>query len=188
MAGVLKMDGQRLWNWLRVIGWTGAAVLLMLPLIAMQYTSEVDWTLSDFLVMGALLGTCGLILELATRWSDNLAYRFGATVAVAASFLLIWVNLAVGFLGDEGNPANLMFLGVIGVAIVGAILARARAAGMAQALMATAAAQLLAGVVGYNAGWASAGSQGVFEVTMGTTLFTSLWLLSAFLYGKAARG
>lgn len=188
MASRVQVDGRTLWNWLRLIGWAGAAVLLMLPLAAMQMeVPGVHWTLSDFLVMGALIGTCGLILELATRLSDNLAYRFGAAFAVAAAFLLIWVNLAVGFLGDEDNPANLMFLPVIGVAIVGAVIGRARAGRMAQALMATAVAQVAAGIVGYSAGWASPGAQGVSEVLVGTALFTGLWLFSAFLFGRAAK-
>ena len=128
MAVIARVDGERMWNRLRVAGWSGAAVILLLPLVAMRYTREVDWTLSDFVVMGALLGGSGLVLELATRKSTSLPYRFGVTVAVAAAFLLVWVNLAVGFLGDEGNPANLMFLGVIGVAVAGSLVARSRPA------------------------------------------------------------
>ena len=181
-----RTDGDRLWNWLRVIGWSGAAVLMVLPLAAMQYTSEVRWTLTDFLVMGALLGGAGLVLELATRKAQSLFYRFGATVAVAAAFLLVWVNLAVGFLGDESNLANLMFVGVIIVAGIGSLVARARPSGMVQAMLVTAAAQVLAGFIGYAAGWASPGAQGVYEAVMGTTLFAGLWLLSAFLFHKAA--
>ena len=186
MSAQAKMDGQRIWNWLRVIGWSGAAILLMLPLIAMQYTSEVNWSLSDFLVMGALLGMAGLTLELATRRSTNLSYRFASAFAVAAAFLLVWVNGAVGLLGDEGNPANLMFLGVIIVAILGAVIVRARSAGMAQVLLVTAAVQLLAGIIGLAVGWASPGNQGIYEVVLGTALFAGLWLASAFLYSKAA--
>jgi hypothetical protein len=188
MASMTGMDGQRLWNWLRAIGWGGAAVLLVLPAAAMRLGAEgVHWTLSDFLVMGALLGTAGLVLELAARRSELLSYRFASAFAVATAFLLVWVNGAVGFLGDEGNPANLMFLGVIMVAIAGAALARARAPGMARAMAMAAAAQVVAGAVGYGAGWASPGVQGMYEVAVGTSLFTALWLLSAFLYAKAAR-
>jgi hypothetical protein len=186
MAEITQMDGDKLWNGLRLLGWGAAAVLLLLPLAAMQFTSEVDWSLSDFVVMGALLGGCGLVLELATRKATSLYYRFGATVAVAASFLLIWVNLAVGLLGDEDNPANLMFLGVIGIALLGSIGARGRPAGMSRALLAAAAAQVVAGAIGFAAGWASPGGQGVYEVVLGTSLFTPLWLLSAWLFRKAA--
>jgi hypothetical protein len=163
-----------------------AAVILLLPLVAMQITNEVDWGFGDFVVMGALLGGSGLVLELATQRSTSLAYRFGAACAVAASFLLIWVNLAVGFLRDEGNPANLMFLGVIGVGVIGAIIARARPAGMARAMLVAAGAQVLAGIVGLAAGWASPGGEGIYEVVLGTGLFTPLWLLSAWLFRKAA--
>lgn len=187
MGETATMDERRLWNWLRLTGWVGAAVLLMLPLVAMQYTSEVDWALSDFLVAAAMLGTAGLVLELATRRSDSLAYRFGTVIAVAPALLLVWVNGAVGFLGDEGNPANLMFLGVILIAVIGAVIARANPAGMAQAMFATASAQVLAGVIGFAAGWASPGSAGLFEVLVGTSLFTGLWLLAGVLFGKAAR-
>lgn len=188
MTEAMAVSGERLWNWLRLIGWTGGVVLLLLPLVAMQLGAPgVHWTLSDFLVMGALIAMAGLILELATRRSRNLSYRFAATFAVVTSFLLVWVNLAVGFLGDEGNPANLMFLGVIAIGFAGALLAGSRAAGMAQAMMVTAAAQVLAGIVGYAAGWSSPGEQGVYEVVMGTSLFTALWLASAFLFTRAAR-
>ena len=187
MAMVTQIGGERIWNWLRVAGWGGAAIILLLPLAAMQFTSEVDWSFSDFIVMGALLGGSGLLLELATRKSTSLPYRLGCAFAVGASFLLIWVNGAVGFLGNEGNPANLMFLGVILIAAAGAVLARARSAGMARAMLAAAAAQVFAGALGFAAGWSSPGAAGIYEVVMGTTLFTALWLGSAALFLKASR-
>ena len=187
MAAAEQINGERIWNWLRVAGWGGAAIILLLPLAAMQFTSEVDWSFSDFIVMGALLGGSGLLLELATRRSTSLPYRLGSAFAVGASFLLIWVNGAVGFLGDEGNPANLMFLGVILVAAAGALVARARAAGMARAMAIAAAAQVFAGGLGFAAGWASPGAAGVYEVAMGTGLFTALWLGSAALFLRASR-
>ena len=187
MTMVRQLNDERIWNWLRVAGWSGAAVLLALPLVAMRFTSEVNWTLSDFVVMGALLGGSGLVLELATRRAPNLPYRLGVTAAVATSFLLVWVNLAVGFLGDEGNPANLMFLGVIGVAAAGAAIARSRPLAMTRAMLAAAAAQVLAGAIGFAAGWSAPGAQGVYEVVMGTSLFTALWLGAAGLFWKASR-
>jgi hypothetical protein len=187
MAMTATMNDERIWNRLRIAGWSGAAVLLALPLVAMRFTSEVDWALGDFVVMGALLGGSGLVLELATRKANSLMYRLGVTTAVATSFLLVWVNLAVGFLGDEGNPANLMFLGVILVAAAGAIVARSRPKAMANAMLVAAGAQVLAGATGFAAGWSAPGAQGLYEVVMGTTLFTALWLGSAALFWKAER-
>lgn len=120
--------------------WGTAALLLALPLVAMQFTKDVVWTLRDFVTFGAMLvGACGTY-ELAARVSGNRSYRAAAGVALATAFFLVWVNLAVGVIGNEGNPANLMYGGVLAIGIIGAILARSQPHGMARALEATALA------------------------------------------------
>jgi len=128
-------------NRLRIAAWSAAAGLLMLPAVAMQFTREVVWGPFDFLVAGALIGGVGLAFELAVRTHQSTAYRAGAAVALLTAFLTVWVNLAVGMIGDEGNPINLVFAGVLAVAVLGSLLARFRPAGMAWAMLATAAAQ-----------------------------------------------
>ena len=181
-----KMDGWRAFNW-RVIGWGGAAALLALPFVAMRAGADgVDWSGSDFVVFGTMLLLAGLGLEFLVRRAGNAAYRIGAGLAVLAAFLLVWVNLAVGFLCSENNIANLMFLAVLAVLIVGGMIVRFRPDGMAHVLLATAATQALVGVIGLVGGFASPGSEGVYEVVMGTTLFGGLWLLSAWAFSRAA--
>lgn len=165
----------------RILGWGAAGTLLLLPLLA-----GAPWTGSDYVVMAFLLGGAGLTLELATRASGDGFYRAGAGLAVAAAFLLLWVNGAVGFLGDEDNPANLMFLGVLAIALAGAFVAQFRPAGMARAMFATAMAQLLVGVVALAAGLGSPGYAGLYEVVLGTSVFGGLWLISGGLFRKAA--
>ena len=166
----------------RIARWSVPALLLAVPAVA-----NFPWTASDYVVMAVMLfGSVG-IYELVARTSRNLAYRGGAAVAVLAAFLLVWVNLAVGFLGDEDNPANLMFAGVLALALAGAMIARFRAAGMANAMLATFAAQVLVGAYGYAAGLGSPGWSGIYEAAMGTTLFGGLWLIAAALFHKAAR-
>jgi len=76
-----------------------AALLLLIPLIAMQFTDEVNWTLFDFVVAGALLLGTGLMCELAIRKIHKIKYRIAICVAVLAVFLLIWAELAVGIFG-----------------------------------------------------------------------------------------
>ena len=165
----------------RILGWGGVAVLLTIPLIA-----GFPWTISDFVIAGMMFGLAGLTIELAVRASDSWRYRGGALVAVAAAFLLFWVNSAVGFLGDEDNPANLWFAAVLATALGGAIVARFRAGGMAFAMLAAAFVQLAIGAVAIPLGWASPGADGLYEVVLGTTLFTGLWLLAAALFRWAA--
>ena len=173
--------GGRVVPW-RIVGWGGVAFLLLLPLV-----TGAPWTLSDFIAAGAMLGGAGLLVELAVRASLDPAYRAGAGLAVAAIFLLIWVNGAVGFLGDEDNPANLVFIGVIAIAALGALLAGFQPLGMARAMFAAAAAQVAVGIAALAAGWGSPGYAGVYEIVLGTSLFTLLWLTSATLFLKAAR-
>ena len=176
MENVVR-GGANGWSRWRMAMWGVAAFLLLLPLVAMQFTKEVNWEAGDFLVMGIMLtvacGTC----EMAARISGNGAYRAGVGIAVVISFLLVWINLAVGIIGTEDNVLNLMYGGVIAVAVVGSLVAGFRAAGMAKAMFAAAAAQLLVAVVAQIEG----------HFTWGLTLFfVLLWLVSAGLFRKAS--
>lgn len=73
--------------------------LLFIPFIAMQFTTEVNWKISDFVIMGALLLGTGLAFEFTLRKITSTKYRIivGATVFVV--FFLIWAELAVGLFG-----------------------------------------------------------------------------------------
>jgi hypothetical protein len=170
-------------NRLRPLVWGGAAGLLLLPAAAMRLLPDagVDWSGMDFAVMGALLaGACGLY-ELGARLGRARAYRAGFGLAVLAGFLTVWVNLAVGMLGDEGNPANLLFLGVLAIAALCSALARFKPAGMAKAMFATAAAQLL--VVGIASAW---GGFAARDLAL-TACFALPWLLAGALFRGAMR-
>lgn len=70
--------------------------LLLIPLIAMQFTNEVDWTFFDFFVMGILLTGTGLMCELVLRKVKQTRYRVIICLGVLLVFLLIWAELAVG--------------------------------------------------------------------------------------------
>ena len=85
----------------RLIVWAGVvALLLLVPLVRMQFTEEVNWDLFDFALMGALLFGTGLAYELLTKKaSKTTAYRVAVGVALAAAFLLVWVQGAVGIIG-----------------------------------------------------------------------------------------
>lgn len=172
-------------GWVRPIAWSIPAALLMVPLVAMRFTTEVNWTESDFLFAGLMMGCVGLTFELVVRASASIAYRFGAGLALAAALLLIWVNGAVGFLGDEDNPANLMFAGVLAVALGAAIVARFRSAGMAWAMLAAAAAQVVVAVIAVIFGLQSPGRMGQYEVVLGTGAFVMLWLFAAACFRAA---
>ena len=164
-----------------------AAVILLLPLLAMQITHEVVWSLSDFAVAGGLLVGAGLMYELAARNAGNGAQRAAVGVAVLAVLLLVWVSLAVGIIGAEGDPADLMYLGVIAVGITGAIIARFQPDGMARALFAMALAQALVAVIALIAGKQHSPDSSMTEIVGVNTMFVALFLGSAYLFRYSAR-
>lgn len=165
---------------LRIVGWSLAAALLALPLVAMPFTGEVAWTAFDFVFAGVMLGAVGLLIELTFRFSADWAYRGGVAAALAGGFLTVWINGAVGIIGDEGHPANMMFSWVLAVGMIGAVLARFRARGMAWAMVVTAVAQAAVGVIALLMHLPFPGPITLF--------FMAFWLTSAALFRKAAGG
>lgn len=181
MNGHVGAGGGRLEGSLRIAVWGGAAALMLAPAVASRLSDEMQWDSGDFILAGAiLLAGCGLF-ELLLRASDSWAYRAGALVAAAAAFLIFLTAGAVGIIGSEDGPANLLYLGVIALAAAGAVAARFRARGMALAMSAAAAATVVAGVVGLSL------VPDMRGFAIGTALFTPLWLLSAWLFAKSAR-
>ncbi|RFM26778.1 hypothetical protein [Deminuibacter soli] len=75
------------------------AILLCVPLVAMQFTSEVSWKWPDFVVAGILLSGTGLLCELVLRKVKKMPQRLFICLAVLAVAFLIWVELAVGIFG-----------------------------------------------------------------------------------------
>jgi hypothetical protein len=169
-----------------VLGWGGTAALLALPFIAMQFTREVTWTLSDFIAFGVMLLMVGIPLELAVRMSRDWAYRGGALLALVGMFLTIWANLAVGIVGSEGNPANVCFFAALLVGLVGSAIARFRPNGMAIAMVATAASMGVALAIAVMGSTDEPNVSHWLELA-GTSVFAALFLGSAGLFRKAGR-
>lgn len=171
----VKIDG--VWQILRIAGWCFVVLLLLLPAVAMQFTSEVDWSVGDFIVMGAVLGTVGFTTEFLVRQSGSTAYRIGAVVAMATAFLTIWVNLAVGMIGDEGNPANLMYLFVLFVALVGASIGRFEPREASITMFAAAGAQVVVAGIALVAG--------LGPELRADAFFVAAWVTSGLLFRQA---
>lgn len=118
---------------------------------------------------------------------NNTAYRSAIGVALAAAVLLVWLSLGVGIIGADGDPANLMYFGVLAVGIIGAIIARLQPYGMARALFATALAQGLVAAIALIAGLGLPWSPPA-EIILLNGFFIALFAGSAWLFRSAARG
>jgi hypothetical protein len=181
MAEKMRLDGQSGGQGWRMAVWGGAAALMLAPAIASRVTDEVAWDAADFILFAAMLAAACGAWELAMRSTKSRTYAAAAIVATGAAMLLFLVNGAVGFLGDEGDPVNLIFFGVLTLAAGGAIVVRFRAEGMARTMAVTAGAQVAAGALGV------AMVPDVRGFLLGTALFVPLWLLSSWLFARAAR-
>lgn len=187
MAGNTMNDRGWLNGKRKVVAWGTAGAVLLMPLLAMPFTDQVNWGPADFAIAAALMAGVGLPLDLLSRKESSRAYRAGVGVALLTAALLVWGNVALGIIGSEDNPANLMYLGVLAVGIVGTIIGRFRPEGMARALGATAVAQVLVFILALIAGEHTSGVSPATELLGLTALFTALWLLSAWQFRKAAR-
>ena len=78
----------------------GTGLILLIPLLAMQFTDEVVWDLTDFIVAGVLLFSAGLAYELIAKKMSTTAYRVAVAIAIVIVFFLIWAELAVGIFGS----------------------------------------------------------------------------------------
>ncbi len=172
-------------NGWRIGRWSAAAALLCVPAIAMRFTGEVDWTASDFAVMGVLLTAILSVYELLASRAQSVTYRAASTLTTLGLFLLIWINLAVGIIGHEGNPANLMFAGVIAILTGGACIARFEPGGMARTLFIAAGMQLIIGVIALAGDLGAEGPGWPRDVIALTIFFTGLWAVAGMLFKLA---
>ena len=157
----------------------GAAALMVLPLLALRGLDPAAWDMpGDAVFLAILLCGTAVAFEFAVRVPARSAYPAAVALALAAALLHLWINLAVGIIGSEDNPANLLYFGVVAVAALGALLARFRPAAMATAMAAAAAAQVATLFAALAAGLGFTGPVTVF--------FAALWLASSWLFRRAA--
>lgn len=157
-------------------------VLLLIPLVAMQFTNEVDWTHSDFIFAGILLFGTGLTYKLITRKSGEIVFRVAVGFALFTGFLLIWSNLAVGIIGSENNAINLLYFGVIFVGIIGAFIARFKSKKLALTMFAMATAQALITGVAFTIGMHHLPEVTVYHILAVNGFFITLFIVAAMLF------
>jgi len=74
------------------------AAILLIPLIAMQFTNEVNWSLGDFAMAAVLLLGSGFVFEMIVRNVKTIKHRIIFYIAIIILLLLVWAELAVGIL------------------------------------------------------------------------------------------
>lgn len=169
-----------------IIRIASVATLLLALSIAVQFTDELQW--NEAIAYGVILllaiGTYKLWQWLKTQ---NKMYRYAFGVGIFGMLFLGWANGAVGIIGSENNPANLMYWAVFAIGLIGSLLSRFKPRGMARTLFATAVVQMLVPVFALSvwpakASWGDAGVIGVFILNF---IFATLFVMSALLFQRA---
>ncbi len=83
-----------------IVLYTIPLVILSIPLIAMQFTKEVNWTFSDFLVMEILLFSTVFTIDFVLKKFETLKSRWILIVGIILLLILVWTELAVGIFGS----------------------------------------------------------------------------------------
>ena len=175
-----------------------ATGLLIVPLTASFFVDGWNWGVGGYVFAWVMFASAGLGFAFVAGMGNTIAYKVAVGLAVAAAFVLAWINAAAGIIGD--GPVNLMYLGVIAVGFVGAVIARFQSSGMALALFATAVTQMLVPVIAlmmWKAGWKELlidpnsphppFHPGIAPVFVLNAVFAMLWVGSAWLFLRAAR-
>ena len=113
---------------------------LLIPLAAKLNSDDFAWSPFDFVAAGIVLFGTGFMYLLLTRTAESVIYRVATGMALVSGLLLLWINAAVGIIGGEDDPANVMYLGVLGIGFLGGLVAQFRPLGMARTLFAMAVA------------------------------------------------
>ncbi|QZH75745.1 MAG: hypothetical protein JY451_03895 [Erythrobacter sp.] len=171
----------RLLNGWRLAGWGCLLALLILPALAMQWHAEgVHWTASDFAFATVLLGLLGAGAEIAFAVGRNAPHKVGIAIAALGGFLTVWINGAVGMLGSEEEPTNLVFIAMAGIGVVASLLVWFRAAPMRWIMATLSAGQFAVGVVA--ALWTMPGHAVEWGVL---TFFALIWGAAAACFHAA---
>jgi len=163
----------------RALAWTAAAVLVAIPLLLLQLVEPFAWQPAHAVFGTAIVVAVGALYEAAVRIPPRRAFVAGVALAALGIALTVWFNGAVGIIGSDDDPANRVFLVVIGVALTGLAIGAFRPGVLPAALVATAVAQ--AGVFV----WALVGGHGFIGPI--TVFFCALWLAAAALVRRGLR-
>lgn len=118
--------------------------------------------------------------------NHNTVRRAGLALGFATTMFLFWAIGALGVIGEEGNPADLMYLGVLGIVVGGAAGSRLEDEGMARAMLAAVGAVGLVAVIALLMGEQESPVTSVVEILGLNGMFMVLFGASGLLLRLAA--
>ena len=116
------------------------------------------------------------------------AYRLATAGWIGTSLMIVWLMGAVGIIGVEGDPMDLLFFAVLTTALGGAVATRFEPAGMARAMATAAGATAVVAVIALASGRHEAEYSSVLEILGLHAMFATAFGVCAWFFRAASRG
>lgn len=178
----MSLNNHRIRNWLVFI-----IAALSIPLIVMQFTEELNWQFTDFMIMGIALSVIAIAYEFVAHKSRSTIYKSAFALGLVGAFLLFWVNGAVGIIGNENQDANMLYGSVFLVGALGSLISRFNAKGMSNTLYIASFITLLVPMIAIII-WPPSvisWSPGVPGVFLMSAFFAMIFFISGMLFRRS---
>lgn len=163
------------------------ALILLIPLFGNAFVDGWNWGLFDFVFAFILIFGTGVAYELITRKIKNSTYKLAVGLGLLTGFLVIWVNLAVGIIGDEDNPVNVLYFGVLFFGFIGSIVSQSKPKAMAKVLFTAATMQFLVPFIAFFISQPTLFEPpGIVGVLVLNSAFATMFLGSGLLFRQAS--
>ncbi len=171
----------------------GTLLLLLIPLALTIRDGNVpnvgwNWSPGDFVVAFVLIFGVGLAFIMIAQKSKNMVYKVAVGLSLATAFVFMWINAAVGIIGDGDFP-NALYLIVLAIGFFGGIISRFEPRGMMRTMFAAAAGQALVPVIALFI-WNPATndwSPGVLRVFVLNAFFVAMFAAAGILFRQVGQ-
>ena len=146
-VGIVKENTTHMSQWLKTILYValGALAALMVPLVASRFVKDWHWNAGSFVFVYVVFFAVGMAYALIARKMGVWSYKVGIGMALFCGFGLAWSTMV--HVADSGHPERFVYYSVLVVGLVGALLSRLKARGLAYTLFAMAATYALIAVI-----------------------------------------
>jgi uncharacterized membrane protein YoaK (UPF0700 family) len=158
----------------------------MMTLGGLNLIGQLNWGVGDFVFVAVIFFGGLAAYRFVSRRGQGSMFHTAVVLSLVTALSMIWITLAVGIIGSEDNQANIMYVGVLGIGLLGSLIARFRATGMSRTMVTVTMAQLVVTVVAVTI-WKPETEEHAFSTFILNLFYVMLFLSSALLFRRASR-
>lgn len=161
-------------------------LVMMMALGGLNLTGQLNWGAGDFIFVAVIFFGGLSAYRFVAGQGHGRVFHLAVALSLITALSMIWITLAVGIIGSEDNQANIMYVVVLGIGLLGSIIARFRAPGMKWTMVWVTIAQFAVTILAYTI-WKPETEEHVFSTAILNLFYVMLFLSSAVLFHRARR-